>query len=116
MQSPEKRPISPAKGEICNTDAHLKVKPFGSKSALVITRCVSLGSGLSRYDPLWLSQAYSRGVLDKFSTEGYESPRMCFEESAPESFQEVTSRNLSYLENHRYQKDARFTASEDGFW
>lgn len=106
----------PCKCEICNTDAHLEVKPLDSKSALVITRWVSLGSGLSRYDPLWISQAYSRGVLDKFNTEGYESPRMCFEELAPESFQEVTSRNLSYLENHRYRKDARFTASEDGFW
>lgn len=94
----------------CNTDSHIELRPFGSKIAAIMTRWVNLGPGLTEEDLSWtahvrLTSSY-RGRLDKDGLESLpatHSPRSCFETTSRQSFEDLQSRNLSYLANQQYR-------------
>lgn len=72
-----------------------------------MTRYINLGAGLSSNDPRWRINAWSkRDEPDvwKLNPEYMDSsPRLTFEALSDTSLEDLTSRNLSYLENQRYQ-------------
>ncbi|KAJ5639751.1 uncharacterized protein N7484_007613 [Penicillium longicatenatum] len=62
-----------------------------------MTRWVNLGPGGDKEDPLWKihlhgSFAFPERLEDSLITQ---SPRVCFEDMAPLSFEDLRSRNLS---------------------
>ncbi|KAJ5999955.1 hypothetical protein N7481_000364 [Penicillium waksmanii] len=74
-----------------------------------MTRWVNLGPGFDSEDPLWKIHVYGRPVcrperLDDLVA----SPRLYFEEQAPDWFEELRDRNLSYLKDEQYKKDGLF--------
>lgn len=91
---------------LCNTDCQIEIGEFDSKIAVVMTRWVSLGPVLTTEDPLWKAHVYGprerRARLD--AEHLAHSPRLCFEGEAPESFEDLRSRNLSYLKDHHYKR------------
>ncbi|KAJ5501954.1 hypothetical protein N7463_004828 [Penicillium fimorum] len=60
-----------------------------------MTRWINLGSGLRLDDPRWRVNEDSK-YMDL-------SPRHTFEALTDTSLENLTSRNISYLENQRYQ-------------
>lgn len=71
-----------------------------------MTRWVNLGRGLTQDDIMWKNQVacsdFRRNTTplpDYLVTH----PHLCFEDMAPEPFEKLRSRNLSYLRNDRYQ-------------
>ncbi|KAJ5930918.1 hypothetical protein N7466_006411 [Penicillium verhagenii] len=90
--------------EVCDTDAVVEIVPFDSKVALIITRWVNLGLGLTQNDILWRNHVYSSpGYKSPLPDHLVTNPRFCFEDKASESFEELRSRNLSYLRDDRYK-------------
>lgn len=94
--------------EVCDADATIEIAPFDSKIALIMTRWVNLGLGLTQDDIMWTNQVDSSywdlwknttTLPDHLVTH----PRLCFEDMATEPFEKLRSRNLSYLKNHQYQ-------------
>ena len=43
-------------------------------------------------------------------------PRLCFEEMAPQSFEDLRSRNLSYLESQQFKNGKPFTKAGGNRW
>lgn len=106
-----------------NTDSHIVIGEFDSKIAVIMTRWINLGPGLTKQDPLWnahlIRPAFLRERLDRDHPEQFltaQSPRLCFEETAPQSFEELRSRNLSYLKDQQYKNGLPFIAGEPNFW
>lgn len=101
---------------LCNTDAQIEIGEFDSKIALIMTRWVNLGPGLTQEDPLWKTHVSWPDPpcwkLDGDDPEHFltESPRLCFEDMAPQSFEDLRSRNLSYLRDQQYKKVMPFIA------
>lgn len=94
----------------CNTEVHIETVEFDSKIAFIMTRWMNLGLGLSQVDPMWeqhVSFIYRRPR--KFNGDDLErflmpySPRACFENTAPQSLEELRSHNLSYIKDQRYK-------------
>ncbi|KAJ5723433.1 hypothetical protein N7488_001468 [Penicillium malachiteum] len=98
----------------CKTDSQIDVCMLGSKAALIMTRWVYLGSGVI---PEYFFAKYSgmpRRLVSYCNPDTYEiekrktgnhlpDARSCFEKSASESFQDLQSRNISYLQDQRYE-------------
>ncbi|CAG8894823.1 unnamed protein product [Penicillium egyptiacum] len=92
----------------CNTDWDIELfenRPSGHVT-IVMTRYINLGPGLSLDDPRWSVHAGSECEepvckLDlKYMTS---SPRHTFEVLTDTALDDLTSRNISYLENEKYQ-------------
>jgi hypothetical protein len=89
-----------------NTEPGYKIEPE-SKIALIMTRWVNLGPGLDHEDPLWrICVGWSSAPRPKQLPQSMmtKSPRLCYENQSPESFEELRTRNLSYLTKGRYRK------------
>lgn len=74
-----------------------------------MTRWVSLGPGLTKEDPLW--KTHVRMPLGRRAQVDWDdpsfvahSPRLCFEDEASEPFEDLRSRNLSYLNDRQYKR------------
>lgn len=80
---------------------------------MVKTRWVNLGPGLDHKDPLWTYHAagsalfrYNTGqviYLLSIKDTKAKSPNLCYESQAPESFEKLRERNISYLKGERYK-------------
>lgn len=75
-----------------------------------MTRWVNLGPGLTQEDPMRKTHVYltlgGRGRLDGDDPEhslAAHSPRLCFEDIASQSFEDLQSRNLSYLRDQQHK-------------
>ncbi|KGO36268.1 hypothetical protein PEX1_029780 [Penicillium expansum] len=93
----------------CNTDCEIELfenRPNGHIT-IVMTRYINLGAGLSPYDPRWRVNLWSHWEepeVWKLNLEYVDSsPRHTFEALTDTSLEDLTSRNLSYLEDERYQ-------------
>lgn len=99
----------------CNTDSVIETGGFDSKIAVIMTRWVNLGPGLTRRDLLWtthVSYIFRRARLDKEDPDRLftaHSPRLRFENVSRQSFEELRSYNLSFLRDHRYKQDMPFS-------
>lgn len=108
----------------CNTDSQIEISAFESKMALIMTRWVNLGPGLTDQDPLWKAHVCFPmgpggrlgGHYDPEPILGAQSPRLCFEDTASQSFEDLRSRNLSYLRDQQYKKVMPFTAAGRNVW
>jgi hypothetical protein len=105
----EKDPCSTFTCNQCNTDSRIEVCEYGSHLALVLTKWINLGPGLTPDDPRWkihtLEYLYQDATLDPHDRT--DSPRVSFEDSSPRSLGALLSRNLSYLKDQRYRKVMR---------
>lgn len=96
--------------EQCNTDFQINIRPCGNDSAVVITRWIDLGSGISPDDFQWkvhsellLSSGCIEYVVKGDPKPG--SPRTRFEAGSEDhSVKALLERNFSYLEGHRYKQ------------
>jgi hypothetical protein len=95
--------------EYCNIDYDVQI--FGNRPddhvTAVVTSWINLGSGLSPDDPRWKFHMFPC-VWEKEEEEEEafrkdSIPRYAFETIADISLGDLTSRNLSYLKNGRYQ-------------
>lgn len=91
----------------CDTEALLEMVEFDNQLALVITKWIGLGAGLTPEDPQWRNHQ-EFGVSPMRSTEGEytkssakASARACFERASTES---LRSRNMAYLKDQRFKK------------
>lgn len=109
---------------VCRTNAQFDFGEFDSKFAMTMTRWAYLGSGHTRRDPAWMSHvtlAYipHEQLLDELDLSRHspkaQKARLRFEKSASQSFEEIGSRNLSYLKGHKYKSVMCFNATEK-FW
>ncbi|CAP91590.1 Pc13g05210 [Penicillium rubens Wisconsin 54-1255] len=98
----------------------IEIGEFDSKIAVVLTRWVNLGPGLTQDDILWNTQViapYSDSWIDLDDPRHLlTSPRLCFEEMAPQSFEDLRSRNLSHLENQQFKNGKPFTKAGGNRW
>jgi len=108
---------------MCNIDCHIEIVEFDSKIALIMTRWVNLGAGLTQEDPWWkirvrvpagLYLRLDRDYPEHFLTA--QSPRSCFEDIAPQSFEDLQSHNLSYLRDQRYKTVMPFVGLCTDLW
>ncbi|CRL25341.1 Cyclin-like F-box [Penicillium camemberti] len=106
----------------CNTDSQIEIGEFESKITLVMTRWVNLGPCLTKEDLLWKTHVwfpgYPRARLDEDDSEDLLTriPRLCFEEKAPQSFEDLQSGNLSYLRDQQYKNVMPFIAAGIDVW
>lgn len=116
------KPSSAALCRICMTDYQIELTKVdhNGQSALVITRGINLGLGLSQQDPLWQAHSLPDFALPSehrgswILPDDYEfSPRSCFEHAASQSFKVLRTRNLSYLHDEQY-KDVLSTSPWSG--
>lgn len=105
----------------CNTVSLIEFRRIGSRLALVMTRWVNLGPGIHGEDPLWKIHIFTCNNR----TIPYElpswlilrSPRTCFENTASLSFEDLRSRNISYLRGDLYKKGGSFAFERtDSVW
>lgn len=109
---------------MCNTDYLVEITEFDFKLALIMTKWVNLGPCLTQEDLLWkchVQCAYgSRARLDgddPIRDPTAYNPRLCFENMAPQSFEDLRSRNLSYLRQQKYKNGQPFfKARGDDSW
>ncbi|CAG7949319.1 unnamed protein product [Penicillium nalgiovense] len=85
----------------CNTDSQIELVGFDSKIAVIMTRWLNLGPGLTKDDLFWKSHVWL-GRPDRDGSK--RSPRLWFEDMASQSFEDLRSLNLSYLRNEQYKK------------
>jgi len=94
----------------CNTDFRIEVCKSGSDLALVLTKWINLGPGLTPDDPQWNIHCYGawkgRKVTLSPGDRKY-SPWACFENTSPRSLEALLSCNISYLKNRQYRKVMR---------
>ena len=99
------KPLSAALCRICMTDYQIELtEVHRNQSALIITRWINLGLGLSQQDSLWQAHALPSELRGSWFLDDYEfSPRSCFEHAASQSFEDLRTRNLSYLHDEQYK-------------
>lgn len=106
----------------CDTHSQIEIGEFESKITLVMTRWVNLGPCLTKEDLLWKTHVwfpgYPRARLDEDDSEDLLTriPRLCFEEKAPQSFEDLQSRNLSYLRDQQHKNVMPFIAAGINVW
>lgn len=92
-------------------EVELFVNPSNGLITAVMTRWINLGAGLSPDDPRWRINAGCKWGESDLRTRGLgyghiiPSPRRTFEALTDTSLGDLTARNLSYLENQRYQTE-----------
>ncbi|KAJ5738355.1 hypothetical protein N7493_001510 [Penicillium malachiteum] len=88
---------------------------MGSKIALVVTKWVNLGPGLTPDDILWRAHVHDYRVLDNDSEcipeHLYTHPRVCFERAASQPFKDLGSHNLAILKEREYLTSSSFRRS-----
>lgn len=110
----------------CGLSFQIEIGEFDSKIALIMTRWVNLGPGLTQEDLMWRTPVYSfmGGSRRRFDRDALEalphipttrSPRLYFEDIAPQPLQNLRSRNLSYLKDQQYTIVMPFLAVGN-FW
>lgn len=93
----------------CNTDYELQLVECGQDGlALVITRWINLGSGLSPDDPQWKVHTFPSFMREPLSLDTripYISPRRSFETSVSKNWsaEALCSYNLSFLRDRKYK-------------
>ncbi|KAJ5473884.1 hypothetical protein N7475_003450 [Penicillium sp. IBT 31633x] len=95
----------------CFTQALVEILEHKNQLALVITKWISLGAGLTPDDPQWqMHQSYRSGTMIHSSPDRQcngeasavkASSRACFEGAPVDS---LRSRNITYLEDQRFKK------------
>jgi hypothetical protein len=102
----------------CNTEYQLELRENGDEVALVITKWINLGPGISPDDPRWKVQtlSYESASIDRlYSINNPEyialSPRSVFASLNETSLGALSSRNLSYLKDRRYETVMQTTFS-----
>ncbi|KAJ5621975.1 hypothetical protein N7528_005207 [Penicillium herquei] len=104
----------------CQTECVIEIFEFNSQTALLMTRWMNLGLGLDHRDPLWSIHAWrsSKSLTPRQLPKSMmiKSPRLCFESTASETFQEVRFRNLSYLRGKQYRKGKPFARVGRSTW
>ncbi|KAJ5283221.1 hypothetical protein N7505_001201 [Penicillium chrysogenum] len=81
----------------CNTDSQIELVEFDSKIAAIMTRSWPYER---RPILLWKSHVWL-GPPDGYGPK--RSPRLWFEDMAPQSFEDSRSLNLSYLRDEQYK-------------
>ena len=85
--------------------------PSNGRIDAVMTSWINLGAGLNPDDPLWKINAGRMWGESDFWTEGLGyrhaglSPRRTFEALTDTSLGDLTARNLSYLDDQRYETE-----------
>lgn len=102
----------------CNTESLIEIRRLGSRVALIMTRWVNLGTGQDREDPLWKIHTFDpknppAALDDSLTTQ---SPRACFEDMTSLSFEDLRSRNLSYLRDRDYKKGKPFVREGKNYY
>jgi hypothetical protein len=100
----EKNPCSTRTFDQCNTDFRIEVCEYGSYLALVLTKWIDLGPGLTPDDPQWKVHCREDRAVTLDPKDRAGSPRVSFENASPQSLGELLSRNLSYLKDQRYRE------------
>lgn len=102
----------------CNLSVQIEIVDFGSKTALIMTRWVNLGSGLTPNDPMWRNHVdFCIGPRPELDGDEHilmtRSPRLSFEDIAPQPLEDLRSRNLFYLKDQQYKIAMSFVAEVD---
>lgn len=102
----------------CNVSYHIKLFESDSKPTIVLTRWLNIGVGVTKDDPAWKLQAYpywrtEPKMLNKKKLSFKSSPRLCYEATACQSFDDLTSLNLSYLKDRQYIQTMTFASGSD---
>ncbi|KAJ5113597.1 hypothetical protein N7456_002131 [Penicillium angulare] len=107
---------------LCNTNFHIETLEHDTDLALVITKWIDLGSGMSPDDPKWArySSHYRimrHGEATIHTSDEQAGARICFENASNRSLECLRSCNLEYLKGERY-KEIMYQAlgSEVHFW
>jgi hypothetical protein len=102
----------------CNTVSLIKFRRIDSKLALIVTRWINLGPGIHRKDPLWEMHTDVCNIWTIPDKLPYslmlQSPRTCFENTSSLSFEDLRSRNISYLRGDRYKEGGPFALERAG--
>jgi hypothetical protein len=97
----------------CNTVSLIEFHRIDSRVALVMTRWINLGPGINREDPLWKLHIFTcnDGTMPSKLERSLrlQSPRTCFENVASLSFEDLRSRNISYLRGDQYKRSRLFS-------
>jgi len=103
---------------MCNTESRLEIAVIDAKVALIMTRWVNLGPGLTSDDILWTAHIDrpKRGERIRIPEHLITSPRRCFEDIAPQSYMDLKSHNLDYLKNQRYKRVMRRNGLGNLYW
>jgi hypothetical protein len=89
--------------KICHTSYYLEVIQTGNLYAVVLTRWMSLGPGLSPDDPQWKIHMLQEPECRDDSI--IVDPQLSFECNGPQlSHQALRETNMSYLREHEYQR------------
>lgn len=105
----------------CSTEYVIEVGKLDSTPAITMTRWIHLGCGLIPEDPLWNKHTWQPlcGIHQTNIMENAcpgRSPRLCYEQRAPQSFKDLRSRNRYYLRNQRYKYEEPFREAGPSFW
>ena len=101
--------------QMCNLDCVYEIREFDSQIAVILTRWVNLGPGLTQKDPLWANHVHHPSSSMRLDIDNPEypltpeGPYHWFEkEASPRSYRELRFDNLGYLKNHQYQNFMSF--------
>ncbi|KAJ5613680.1 hypothetical protein N7528_007334 [Penicillium herquei] len=98
--------------EMCNTEAHIEITKIGSKIALLVTKWINLGPGITPDDILWRAHVENPLMLNTDSEcipeDLYTNPRLFFERAALLAFKDLGSRNLAILRGREYLTSPSF--------
>lgn len=87
----------------CNTHFQVEVKDLGGEGiALVITKWLDLGSGLTPTDPKWKAHLPAVTRVERLSPDEAGDVRLRFESEPGLSQDDLSRQNLSYLTSKRY--------------
>jgi hypothetical protein len=101
---------------MCSLESRLEIALIDAKVALIMTRWVNLGPGLTPDDILWTAHIDRPKRGERIPEHLITNPRQCFEDIAPQSFRDLKYHNLAYLQNQRYKKVMRRDTSRDLYW
>ncbi|CAG8007167.1 unnamed protein product [Penicillium salamii] len=98
---------------VCNTVCEIDLYEIDGKKAIVMTRWFNLGPGLDETDMIWKTKTNSSyeviaylGFDQDYPVE--QCPKTRFEETAPQSYENLLFHNLSYLRDKQYELVMRY--------
>lgn len=103
----------------CNTDFLLEIRDYCGHLALIITRWINLGTGLSHDDWFWKIRSRESYYGDGLAREQDMtwSPRVSYENLSGDWPREaLLSRNLSYFKNESYKRVMETTIWAPDSW
>lgn len=104
--------------ERCNTASLIELTFSAHDVTFMMTRWVNLGPGLNPEDPRWKIHVNSTSSrpAELPSSLRAQNPRSCFESMARRSYEDLLSRNSSYLRDQQYKNGEPFIATGQGLW